>query len=252
MITPLICNYNLPDETDVIYKRLIEDGFTDILSIDNGSTIRKAISSNLILPKNIRFSGQARIGLTYLMDYFPNEFYLIINNSGSLLDNIQYKTVIEEEVFFLKKNYSNKIGLIISSLKGKSSLKDIPRQHPKNIQKSQTIESPQLIFYIVSHELLNKCREEKAAFFNLDLYRGHGIGPELIFIANKNNLINICSSKICVDWEPNKSYKIKNTVESIEEYHKKASTEMTKSFKKKYGFFWEKKFRNASIKNKIS
>ena len=80
MITPLICNYNLPDETDVIYKRLIEDGFTDILSIDNGSTIRKAISSNIIKTKNIRFSGQARIGLTYLMDYFPNEFYLIINN----------------------------------------------------------------------------------------------------------------------------------------------------------------------------
>ncbi|RLA80154.1 MAG: hypothetical protein DRG78_11530 [Epsilonproteobacteria bacterium] len=244
-VTPIIMNYNLPNITDEIYTILESNGFENIISIDNGSDIEpRASSSNFILPKNVRVSGQARMALIYLMDYFPSDYYLLINNSGKLLSEINYKDIIEKDIKKINKILSKKkkLGVLVSSLLGESAQKDLPYQIPSKEYEYSSFFSPQPICMAISHDLLGICRKNSSSVFNLDLFRGHGIGPELLYEANCNGFLNIISSNFYVDWISNRGYNINKGGEEKSKYHDLAGDEMKMSFCKKYGYFWRYKF----------
>ncbi|MBE8222063.1 MAG: hypothetical protein HAW60_04955 [Bdellovibrionales bacterium] len=258
-ITPIIMNYNLPDITDDIYNILKSSGFEDILSVDNGSDINPlAKSANFILPKNIKSSGQIRMSLTYLMDYFPADYYLLINNSGNLFSNINYKKIIEKDIehlkaqFLKKKFFKKKLGVLLASMLDKPN---IPRKHLRQfVDKSQEYRSifcPTTLCMAVSHDLLTICRKNNSSFFNLSLKRGWGNDLELFYEANKNNYINIVSSNFYTEWLINRGYKLNLGGEPVDDYHKYAMEEMQTSFNKKYSVFWNKRFRYQFLKNTL-
>lgn len=247
-IKPIILSYNLPEETDQIYAKLVNDGFKDIIVVDNGSDkCPPAKSANLLLPKNIRVTGQAKIALIYCMDYFPADYYWLITTSAVLLDRINYQERIQQA---FKDLDMIKVGILSPSIIGGNYF-DLPCQkHVGNENKrySTCDFQLQLIGAIVSHELIEMCRRKRKAYFNFDLYRGHGLDWELCYIALKNNFWPIVDYNMQIEWIVNSTFKRGVDVETREEYHKLAGKEYVNSFIKQYGQYWKYHFNNLYLK----
>lgn len=250
----LVCSYNLPKETEAIYEKLLRDGFdrSDIIVIDNGSDkFPPASCANFKLPFNIRFTGQARMGLDYLMDYFPASHYWLISTSTILSEKINYRESLYNAV--------SRLQTYQPAILGHSFEKDqeIYRYIYKTPEERQRYESQfsvqswseektahkaglidgwlQLISTVFTHDLLEEARRTGSGFWNRDLYRGWGIAAELIYVANRMGKCALVLYDSHVTWVQNKTYRENKDVESIEEYRKKASAEEKAAFEKRYG-----------------
>lgn len=248
-ITPIILNYNLPEEADNIYTKLVKDGFEQIIVVDNGSDKQPVPHSvNFRLPRNIRYTGQARMVLIYCMDYFPSEYYWLITTSTELLPEVNYMKCIHEAISDMR-NFKH-------SLISPSFDQDLPDKYhfhstPLNQGRKYGIAHPMLtqnIAALLPHDILSLCREQQAAFFNLDLYRGHGIMAEYNYCAVKRGYFPVIAYDMPVRWVMNPTHEKKVDVESKEMYLDQAAIEFHKSFAKRYGQFWRSTFVQTFLK----
>lgn len=245
-IQPVIFNYNLPDQTDEIYDHLVQCGFDEksILVVDNGSDkATKPKSTNLALPFNIRFSGQANITLNLLMTYRPSPYYLLITTSAELEATLNYKQICQR---IIDEN-SSSFGVVMASLIGGETAKISPQQSHEYLRQNDiaycTLYSAQPIMTLISHELLLICQKNNAAYFNIQLIRGHGIDIELQHMALTHGLMTYVSRDLWVYWKTNQVHKLQLADESAEEYRCQAQAEMEQCFAIKYGDHWEQQFR---------
>lgn len=241
----VIYNYNLPSETDEIYDKLISDGFdeNEIVIVDNGSDKNpKASSTNFALPVNIRFTGQAYISLIYLLDFFEFDNFLLITTSAGLKSGINYKN----EVMIINSKFKNKFGFVTASLSnGLTKTNAIEQSYEQMTDSYKKVFKYQPIVTLISKELLECCREKKAAYFNLNLKRGWGIDRELQYIANTNGLECYVSRDLSVNWNTNLAHKKGLADESQNKYHVAAESEMSIELSRKYGPYWESIFESA-------
>jgi len=170
-ILPIILNYNQPEETDRIYKKLVNDGFKDIISVDNGSDIMpRAKSANFILPKNIKAVGQTKMALIYAMDYFPADYYWILNTSSELFEEINYKERLSESIDSIIDSGIN-LGILSPALVSDEVIKH--QQYKENSRCNYSVCCwCECIAPLISHELLEKTRINHSGFFESKAQRG--------------------------------------------------------------------------------
>jgi len=236
-ILPIILNFNQPNEAEKIYNKLKNDGFEEIISVDNGSDkMPPANSANFLLPKNIKAVGQAKMALIYAMDYFAADYYWLINTSSELLDNINYK-----EKLFSSINQINKKNLDIGIL-SPALISDEVINHQKYREDSLKDYSLccwcECIAPLISHNLLEITRTNETGYFEKNAHRGwvttHEMGQEAV----NNNLWWILDHKLPVIWNKNSGYKKNLGGEALNNYKNEASNEMKNILSKKYGRNW--------------
>ena len=245
-IQSVIFNYNLPNQTDALHQKLQQDGFsaTDILVVDNGSDkALPASSTNLQLPFNIRFSGQANIALQLLMQYRPTTHYVLITTSARLSAYINYhqriNTIVQDIPY-------HQFGCVMASLVGGDVNIISPEQSHAFLKEQHANYRPtftaQPILTVVSHALLMRCLEFQGAYFNLALKRGHGIDRELQYLAQRHSLCTLISQDLWVHWQTNQVHKLGKADESAQRYHTYAQLEMEQAFTQRYGRHWQQRF----------
>lgn len=246
----IIFNYNLPSEADEIYKKLIADGFQqrDLFLVDNGSDkAPKSIHTNLQLPYNVRFTGQAFMALTYLLS-FPidkTEHYILITTSAKLYDDINYH---EESIKACDYIDRNNCGFVCASMTGGMTEINANEQLYSRLTSDYTpIFNYQPIFMVIGKGLLKACQAESAAYFNLSLIRGWGIDRELHYLAVKNKMLPHVSRNLHIEWVTNQTHRKNMADESRSDYHTQAEIEMIKVLSKKYGIDWSTKFKNEYL-----
>jgi hypothetical protein len=245
MIRPIIFNYNMPENSGELFAKLVRDGFSEkeILLVDNGSDKYPVPDqANFKLPYNIRFTGQAYMALTYLLDFFDDENYLLITTSGRMLDGVNYKEKFENHLTVTNGNY----GFISAGLFGGLTATNAPEQMfmPKDGGLVKVYKY-QPIVMMVSRKLLQACRKYSAAYFNLNLKRGWGIDRELQFMANLNEINCYVDRSMPVEWLTNSTHASGRADESTTSYWKAAGGEMDNCFNLKYGPGWENLFLRA-------
>lgn len=247
----VIFNFNLPEKTDCIYEKLITDGFnkSDIIVVDNGSDKSPlAKNTNLALPKNVRFTGQAYMALTYLLDFYEFDNVLLITTSAGLKNEVNYLN----EVHSICDDFDNDFGFVSASLTGGDTDSNAPEQSLENISERYIkLYKYQPIMILVSKKLLKYCRENEAAYFNLLLKRGWGIDRELQYVADSNDLTCRISRDLSVIWDTNLTHKKGLADESRDKYHQQANIEMEAVFSNRYGYNWETKFMESFGKEVI-
>ena len=243
----VIFNYNLPEQADETYNILIKNNFSPdhIIVVDNGSDkAPPALSTNLSLPFNVRFSGQANTTLKFLMTYRPSDYYLLITTSAGLDPTLNYLSICNHVIDEL----SGSFGVAMASLIDGETETISPEQSHQDLTHHnipyRSVYSAQPIMTLVSHQLLSICYKKHAAYFNTDLKRGHGIDIELQHIALNNGLTAVVSRDLWVHWKTNQVHKLNLADESAYEYRCQAQAEMEKCFAKRYGEQWEKQFRS--------
>ncbi len=245
----IVFNYNLPNETTHIYEKLVFDGFNKnkILIVDNGSDKQPAAScTNFSLPVNVRFTGQAFMAISYLLNFFQFDHLLLITTSAGFLEERNYVKDLEKVIEHSK---NHKAGFITSSLIGGSTELNAPDQNHALINKDFTnVYKYQPIATVISRQLLVLCQKSSSAYFNLSLKRGWGIDRELQYIANINKMPCYVSKDFVVEWKTNLAHRKKLADESLENYHSEAKIEMIQVLEKKYGRSWKKKFKSAFSK----
>jgi len=236
-ILPIILNYNQPEETDKIYEKLVNDGFEEIISVYNGSDIMpRAKSANFILPKNIKAVGQTKMALIYSMDYFPADYYWIINTSSELLDEINYKERLNKSIDDIISNGIN-LGVLSPALISEEVIKH--QEYKKNASHNYSLCCwCECIAPLISHELLEKTRINKSGFFESRAKRGWVTTHELGYEAVQNQLWWILDNKLPVKWNRNLGYKKNVGGESLNSYREEAASEMKKILTDKYGKYW--------------
>ncbi len=246
-ILPIILNYNQPEETDKIYEKLINDGFEDIISVDNGSDIMpRAKSANFILPKNIKAVGQTKMALIYAMDYFPADYYWIINTSSELLEEINYKKRLNESLDVILNN-NVRLGILSPSLISYEAIKH--QEYKENFRWTYSVCCwCECIAPLISHELIEITRTNKTGFFEPEAQRGWVTTHELGYEAIKNELWWILDHKLPVKWNRNLGYKKNVGGESLSIYREEAAAEMKTILKNKYGKYWRVKLYLNFIK----
>ncbi|SMY16433.1 hypothetical protein [Photobacterium aquimaris] len=242
----VLFNYNLPKQTDDTYNVLINNNFDPkhIIVVDNGSDKAPlALSTNLSLPFNVRFSGQANTTLQFLMTYRPSDYYLLITTSAKLDQKLDYFHITDHIINELSASF----GVVMASLIGGETEQISPEQSHDDLTRHakayRSVYSAQPIMTLVSHQLLSICYKKRAAYFNTDLKRGHGIDIELQHIALTHGLTTFVSRDLWVHWKTNQAHKLNLADESAYEYRCQAQAEMEKCFAKRYGEQWEKHFR---------
>lgn len=240
----IIFNYNMPEKALEHREKLLLDGFLpeNIIEVDNGSELdKRSESANFVLPFNVRFTGQAYITLTYLLDFSECDDFLLITTSCTLEPEINYLSSFVEAKQKLDGNY----GFVTSALTGGAVETSCPEQKYDKNSETKFAQSftYQPIVTLVSRELLKYCRDAKAAYFNLGLRRGWGIDRELQYIANRNGLYCAIARQVYVTWETNALHKAGLADETRSSYHNHAESEMQKVFSKRYGLAWEEMFR---------
>ncbi|HDY67938.1 MAG TPA: hypothetical protein ENH85_09125 [Candidatus Scalindua sp.] len=245
-IKPIILSYNLPKETDQIHDKLVNDGFKDIIVVDNGSDkCPPAKSANLLLPKNIRATGQAKIALMYCMSYFPADYYWLITTSTVLLDRVDYVKKIQEAFQDLREI---EVGVLSPALDSNKAIAT-QRYTAENAKKQYLIcFHPELVASLVSHKLLEKCREKKKAYFEKAFVRGWGCNYELLHEAVLGNAWAVIHHSMPVKWVSNLGYKKNVGGEDLESYFKNAGREMETTLTKKYGRNWYRKMFSLYVK----
>ncbi|MFM2637862.1 hypothetical protein [Vibrio vulnificus] len=240
----VIFNYNLPDEADSIYSKLVSDGVCpkSIIIVDNGSDKDKIPkSANFILPKNLRFTGQAYFTSTLLLDFYDYDYCVYITTSAGLFDYINYCKEVNRVINYMTLNNA---GFTVASLKGGRTKDSAPNQDIDSLKRDyQQVFDYQPILSVISIELLSLCRTSNSAYFNLDLKRGWGIDRELQYVANLNNLPCFVSKRLSVEWRTNLAHQKGVADESVSNYRTEAELEMLSVFSDKYGSDWDNKFR---------
>ncbi|OGI00069.1 MAG: hypothetical protein A2039_00300 [Candidatus Melainabacteria bacterium GWA2_34_9] len=236
-ILPIILNYNQPEETDRIYKKLVNDGFKDIISVDNGSDIMpRAKSANFILPKNIKAVGQTKMALIYAMDYFPADYYWILNTSSELFEEINYKERLSESIDSIIDSGIN-LGILSPALVSDEVIKH--QQYKENSRCNYSVCCwCECIAPLISHELLEKTRINHSGFFESKAQRGWVTTHELGYEAVQNQLWWILDHKLQVKWNKNIGYKNNVGGESLNTYRSEAVAEMKMILSNKYGKYW--------------
>ncbi|MEC6798767.1 hypothetical protein VXS03_17050 [Photobacterium sp. S4TG1] len=247
----VIFNYNLPKQTDETYDCLIKNNFSQdhIIVVDNGSDkAPPALSTNLALPFNVRFSGQANVTLKFLMTYRPSDYYLLITTSAKLDPIVNYLDICHQTIDELSASF----GVVMASLEGGETETISPEQSHHDLTHHnipyRSTYSAQPIMTLVSHQLLSICYKKHAAYFNTDLKRGHGIDIELQHMALNHGLTAVVSRDLWVHWITNQAHKLKLADESAYEYRCLAQAEMEKCFAKRYGEQWEIQFKSQFAK----
>jgi len=251
-IQPIVLSYNQPEETNKIYNKLIQDGFTNVIVVDNGSDKRKpAKCANLLLPRNIRAIGQIKMSLIYCMDYFPADYYWMITTSAQLLPQINYKKNFYKALRELSPVID--IGVLVHSLDSKDAF-DYQSYSEENKKKKYCIcHNVEPVAALLSHKLLEVCRKNKIAYFEKGFKRGWGADIELSHHAALNSLWCIAVYDTPIGWTPNVGYKKKLGGESLENYFVQATQEMHSVLSRKYGGNWPEKFLKEfkqRVKNK--
>lgn len=235
-IQPIILSYNLPDETDELYEHLVKDGFEHILVVDNGSDkASPAKSANFLIPWNIRNSGQARFSLMYCMDYFPADYYWIIQTTAQLLPEINYKKAFED--VFARLNGAEVDYFLFSYIEGLQDHNPSQNHLSDNEFFFSTIHplKNESFTCLMSHKLLQLARVQEASYFNRDLYRGWGADLEMAALLNREKMLGLVIHRYFVKWRLNLTYAKKLDTESKDNYYEKASEELNSSFTRKYG-----------------
>lgn len=245
MIRPIIFNYNMPEASDALFEKLVSDGFLfkDIILVDNGSDRYPAPkNANFKLPYNVRFTGQAYMVISYLLNFFDDQNYLLITTSGRLLADVNYKLSFERLIEASNSNY----GFIATGLFGGLTDTNAPDQlfcpsdsHLVRIYKYQPI------VMVVSRKLLELCRNFEAAYFNPNLRRGWGIDRELQFLADLNGIDCYVDRSLPVEWLTNSTHAAGRADEPTDSYWEKAGKEMNDCFRMRYGNEWEELFKRA-------
>jgi hypothetical protein len=247
-ILPIILNYNQPEETDKIYGKLWRDGFEDIISVDNGSDIKPlAKSANFVLPKNIKAVGQTKMALIYAMEYFPADYYWIINTSSELLESINYKDRIEESINNIS-SVGTSIGILSPALSNSEPIKHQIYKENYNEEYSVCCWC-ECIAPLISHELLEITRKNNTGFFEPKARRGWVTTHELGYEAAQNELWWILDHKLPVKWNRNSGYRSNVGGESVDIYKDKAASEMKSILSQKYGKNWRVNLYLNFIKN---
>jgi len=246
-ILPIVLNYNQPEETDKIYEKLVRDGFEDIISVDNGSDIMpQSKSANFILPKNIKAVGQTKMALLYAMDYFPADYYWIINTSSELLEEINYKERLNQSLDVVTRN-NVKVGILSPALISDETIKH--QEYKENPRYNYSVCCwCECIAPLISHELIEKTRINKTGFFEPRAQRGWVTTHELGYESAKNELWWILDHKLPVKWNRNLGYKKNVGGESLITYRAEAAAEMKRILSDKYGKHWRIKLYLNFIK----
>ncbi|RJO66152.1 MAG: hypothetical protein C4523_13810 [Myxococcales bacterium] len=235
-IKPIILSYNMPEEASRLYKKLQADGFSDVLLVDNGSDMHPpSPHANFRLPKNIRANGQARMALIYSMDYFPADYYWLISTSADLYPQANYRQAIEAS---LSRLSAFRVGVLSPTF-------DCPTALPAQQHLSANApETTSICFFleatanVLAHNLLEKCREDGAAFFETRLTRGWGCDYELCHEAVLHGFWCMADQAIAAGWKRNLGYHKGVGGESIQHYYDQASAEMNAVMADKYGERW--------------
>lgn len=241
----VIFNYNLPSETTEIYTKLLSDGFDkkDIIVVDNGSDAKlKPSCANFLLPKNTRFTGQAFLTSTLLLEYYNYDSFLYLTTSAKLVNEVNYFIEVKKCASIMKKE---NIGFIVASLFGGRTADSAPEQHVNCLENDFTaVYNYQPIATLISKDLLMKCKEDAAAYFNLNLKRGWGIDRELQYTANKHGMKCFTSKYFMVEWVTNLTHSKGVADESVSKYRTEAEFEMVNAMISRYGVNWSKKFKS--------
>lgn len=245
MIRPVIFNYNMPEISVNLFDKLVSDGFSkeEIILVDNGSDRFPAPDySNFRLPHNVRFTGQAYMTLTYLLNFFNDQHFLLITTSGRLLSDVNYKDRFTQSINTTGGQY----GFITSGLFGGLTDTNAPEQIfiPGETRLARVYKY-QPIVMAVSRKLLELCQKYSAAYFNLNLRRGWGIDRELQFIADLSGINCYADQSIPVEWLTNSTHAAGRADESAQAYWKHAGKEMNDCFGTRYGSDWENLFQSA-------
>ena len=247
----IIFNYNMPEASSIIYNKLLIDGFdeSEILLVDNGSEkVLKPSQANFTLPWNVRFTGQAFMALTYLLNFFDDNEFLLISTSARLQNEFNYKKCFERA----REKAGNEFGFITSGLVGGLTLKNAPGQtFDVERIKLERLYLYQPIAILVTRRLLNICKKYSAAYFNLELKRGWGIDRELQFMADLHNIDCFVDRSFSVEWVTNSTHNSGRADETADEYWHNAANEMNGFFCKKYSFQWEEIFKKAFNKELV-
>ena len=182
------------------------------------------------------------MALTYLLDFFDDQNYLLITTSGRMLDEINYKEKFEDHLTALAGNY----GFISAGLFGGLTATNAPDQMymPKQGGLAKVYKY-QPIIMMVSRKLLEVCRRYSAAYFNLQLKRGWGIDRELQFMANLSEINCYVDRSLPVEWLTNSTHASGRADEPTQSYWQEAGKEMESCFGLKYGKDWENIFMKA-------
>ena len=242
----VIFNYNLPEETVEIYNKLISDGFDPkkIIVVDNGSDKKEPpFCANFLLPDNVRFTGQAFMALSYLLNFFEFDQLLLITTSAGMLADHNYFKDVQRVIEFAN---ANNAGFVASSLIGGATESNAQKQYQPLIEEEFVqVYKYQPIAMVISRKLLSICYESSSAYFNLDLKRSWGFDRELQYVANLNGLNCYVARNFTVEWRTNLTHRKNMADEPVERYHSEAHIEMVTVLSEKYGVFWENKFKQA-------
>lgn len=234
-------NYNLPSHADGIYEKLIKDGFNknNVILVDNGSDKADvAKNTTMRLPWNIRVTGQMKMSMDYLLDYFPEDYYLYISTSASLYDDINYKQVID---YIIDDLSSQNVAMIASSLSG-GLYKNFPTQNHDLLKYEYSIVGllqPMMVIY--EDRFLRSCRNNNIGCYNPSLIRGHGIDTEMRFFADKINKKCIVARDMHIEWLTNHTHVLGLADEPRSQYKAKARKEAVNAFYDRYGKNWRSK-----------
>lgn len=239
----VIFSYNMPEAADKIYDKLVKDGFSkeDIVLVDNGSDKKPpSANSNLRLPWNVRFTGQAYMALSYLLRFSSEEHFLLITTSAQLCDDVNYKASFAHAV----EKAGGSFGFIASGLTGEMVNEIAPEQlYDSNHEDLKQVYLYQPIVMLLHRSLLELCFAKSAAYFNLELRRGWGVDRELQYLANRSGINCYVDKTINVHWLTNRTHKAGLADEELEDYRRKAKTEMKEVFRGKYGVYWKSRFK---------
>lgn len=254
-IRPIILNYNQPEETDALYYKLKKDGFENIIVIDNGSDLRPVpTSANLRLPWNIFSVGQSKIGLIYAMDHFPADFYWLISTSTGLSAHIDYLKGFQHSFQSMESSVFKHMGMMsVAIMQGDNPSPAFQQFPPAPPHTSDfaicywcTYLSP-----IISHPLLEICRNKNSAFFEKRALRGWSVTQELIHEIIEHDLHWILNKTMHIQWHKNLGFKKSVGGESLDTYRDKNALERDTIMQEKYGVEWRQSLMSKFVSKTI-
>jgi hypothetical protein len=251
-VRPIVLNYNQPEEADKIHDKLAKDGFDKIIVVDNGSDLRPIPrSANFRLPWNVLSVGQNKLALLYAMDYFPADFYWLISTSTGLDDSLNYRHAFNECFELIDSSILEKLGIMSLAIRrGDNHPPPAFQEYPSILPFRSdfvicfwcTYLSP-----LISHTLLENCKNHNSAFFEKDAFRGWSVTQELIHELNYSDYLWLLNNRIYIDWFKNLGFKKSVGGESIEEYRSKNTFERDSIMCRKYGKRWRHELMNRYV-----
>ena len=241
----LIFNFNMAEDTDKIYSKLLFDGvdFNDIYIVDNGSEyIERHPKTKIQIGKNNFLPSAMRVAFNIMLDKYPMENYVSITTSAKLLDDVNYKDCIESSVEKIPSSMRDVFCLTATYIfENKNKLlSDIMYRGTGKLILYPYL--PQFVMSVMSYGAIMFQKGNSIGFYNKDCLRGHGCDLELTYALSCENKWILSSDGLPVIWKINNTHVMGKATENVRSYHTKARKEYQASFALKYGVFWEMKF----------